>query len=119
MDKKILLVDDDEMILEALADMLSFMNFQPITATSKEKCLQKLKENSIAVLILDYKLEESNAVEIIDPILKNYPQLKIIISSGIQNPLSDQPEIEAKIFSYLNKPFDFDQLEKTLLQAIK
>lgn len=56
MRKKILLVDDDTSLLVTLSDFLRFEGYEVVTATTGEQALERLKEMTPALIILDMSM---------------------------------------------------------------
>lgn len=85
--KKIFLVDDDEMLTEALKDYLTRKTPHDITIyRTGEECITHLSENP-DVIVLDYYLNsvEKNAadgMEVLEAIKKSFPLIHIIMLSS-------------------------------------
>jgi CheY-like chemotaxis protein len=56
MRRKILLVDDDTSLLVTLSDFLRFEGYEVVTATTGEQALDRLKEMTPALIILDMSM---------------------------------------------------------------
>ncbi len=85
--KKIFIVDDDEMMTEALSDFLTRKVAHNISVFSTgEDCLQHISENP-DVVILDYymntvKKDAANGLEILEAIRKYLPNTHFIMLSS-------------------------------------
>jgi two-component system OmpR family response regulator len=85
--KKIFIVDDDEMMLDALHDHLTRkVNHEVQAFTTGEECLKNMGEKP-EVVILDYNLNTvsrnaANGMEILTAIKKNFPGTHIIMLSS-------------------------------------
>jgi DNA-binding response OmpR family regulator len=63
-EKKILLVDDEIMILQMLQEALSLQGYKVITAESAEKALEVLAKESIMVMFLDLNLPGMSGIDL-------------------------------------------------------
>ena len=85
--KKIFIVDDDAMLIEALKDWLTRkVPHQVTTFITGEECLDHLSEKP-DVVILDYYLnsvskDAANGIEILKAIKKHDPSIHVIILSS-------------------------------------
>lgn len=124
----ILCVDDEEIILDALQEQLdSIFGDEYIieTADSAEDALDfflELKKEGvlIPVIISDYIMPGMKGDELLKEIHKQSPEsLKILLTGqasieGISNAINN-----AKLYRYISKPWDKDDLILTVKEAIK
>ena len=88
--KKIFIVDDDEMLTEALSDYLTRKVAHEISIFhTGEDCLQQISKNP-EVIILDFHLntvnkEAENGLEILSVIRKHLPGVRVIMLSSQEN----------------------------------
>lgn len=83
--KKILLVEDDPLIIEIYTTKLRETNFEVETAVDGEKALKKIKAGGFDLLVLDIVLPELTGFEILEKIRKDkeLKDLKIIVLSNL------------------------------------
>lgn len=62
--KKILVVDDEVLILDMLKDAFGSAGYTVLTATSAEDALKILKDESVMVMFLDIKLPGMSGIEL-------------------------------------------------------
>ena len=117
--KKIFIVDDDEMLTEALSDYLKRSTAHQITCfATGEECLKHLHENP-DIIILDYYLntvqkDAANGMEILKMIKKNYPVHVIMLSSQEQYGIAMQT-IQKGAEQYVIKDEDaFEKIAKMI-----
>lgn len=85
--QKIFIVDDDEMLSEALKDFLTRKNPHQVHCyKTGEECLRNLSENP-NIIILDYNLnsvekDAANGMEILQVIKKTMPFVHVIMLSS-------------------------------------
>lgn len=115
-DKKVLYVDDEPNNLFLFESVFS-SKFVLYTATSGPEGLSVLEENSnIEVVISDMKMADMNGVEFILEARNKYPNIKYYILTAYgMNSILEKALNEGIIDQYLQKPFDFDHIEKVIL----
>jgi signal transduction histidine kinase len=80
---RVLLVDDDPLILTTTAEMLRDLGHEPIEMSSANKALQFLEANEPPDLaILDYAMPEMTGVRLAHRIRENFPTLPLILATG-------------------------------------
>ncbi len=78
----ILCLDDQPSDLELQRDVFETHGYSVSTATTWAEAQRVLFTNRIDVVMLDYRLPASNAVDVAIEIRKRYPRLPIILLSG-------------------------------------
>jgi len=82
MERRILIVDDEESIRESLKDFLEDFDFQVAAAASAEAALQLLQEQPIDILIADLRLPGISGDTLIVKAHELYPAMQFIILTG-------------------------------------
>jgi CheY-like chemotaxis protein len=80
--KKILLVDDEEGIQMLYREELEDEGYEVISAYTGEEGLQKFKEDSPDLVILDIQMPGMNGIETLRQMKMNNPELPVILSSA-------------------------------------
>lgn len=77
---KILMVDDDSLVLNALSTILGKSGCEIVLATTdSKKAIETYKENKIDVVILDIRMKEVNGVDVAIEILEFDKNAKIML----------------------------------------
>lgn len=115
---RVLVVDDQFDLRETLGAFLRCHGFGVETAVSGEECLQKLKEKSFDVVLLDIALEGMDGLLTLRHIKETNKSIKVVMVTGFD---SSDVLAQAKAMGaddYLVKPFNFETLEATLLSLL-
>ncbi|ADU96960.1 response regulator [Thermovibrio ammonificans] len=114
---RILIVDDERGIREALKEMLEDEGFEVFTLESGSGVVDKVKELHPRVLILDLFLPGTSGMEVLKELNREglTGQVAVIILSGHGTVESAVKAMKLGAFDFLEKPFDFG----ALLEAIK
>ncbi len=109
--KKIFIVDDDEMLTEALSDYLTRKVAHNISVFSTgEDCLQHLSENP-EVIILDFylnsvKKDAANGLEVLEAFRKHLPNTRFIMLSSQESYATAARTIQKGAEQYVIKDDD-------------
>jgi response regulator RpfG family c-di-GMP phosphodiesterase len=118
-DKKInILYVDDEM-----NNLISFkatfrIKYTVFTAISANDARNILDSNNIHIIITDQRMPETTGVEFLESILEKHPDAIRILLTGYadMNAVVDAIN-KGKIFHYLTKPWNEEELDMTILRA--
>ncbi|MFO6423086.1 hybrid sensor histidine kinase/response regulator [Motilimonas sp. KMU-193] len=111
----ILLVDDDEMVLEAMISMLESWQYQVVASTSPEQAIELVKTNKVDAIISDYNLPgQYNGPQLLTLFnqLKGAPLPAIILTGDINIPVRHSDEETGYLL--LHKPVKGAQLRMAL-----
>ncbi len=118
-DKKInILYVDDEM-----NNLISFkatfrIKYNVFTAEGGAEAIKVLENNEINIIITDQRMPNMTGVEFLESILETYPEPMRILLTGYadMNAVIDAVN-KGKIFHYLSKPWNEEELDMTIQRA--
>ena len=113
-DIKILVVDDDVLVLEALSMLVTSFGYQCFTAVNGRDALKKLKETAIDIVVTDVVMPEMDGLELLTHIKDNYSDTDVIVATGYTDKCSYADVIHAGAIDFIKKPFERDELEAKL-----
>ena len=114
---RLLLVDDEEDFVRALADRLSLRDLAGHTASSGEQALQYVGEEEPDVMLLDLKMPGIDGMEVLRRVRKAHPRVQVIIHTGHSNDFDEAEAWSLGVFDYLKKPVDIDLLVERINAA--
>ena len=120
MELSVLVVDDEEAFVDALARRLGKRGFRIATATSGAKALEILDEGGATrtdVVVLDVKMPGMDGLETLAAIKERHPLIEVIMLTGHATVESAIEGMKRGAFDYLMKPCDMDTLIAKLNQA--
>jgi len=110
MKKKILVIDDEEIILHPIKVILHHIAYDVSTYSSPIDGEKEAKNNDYDLIILDLRMPERNGAEITESILKEKPEARILILTAYTaDPLAKRA-LEAGALSLLKKPFEIAKI---------
>lgn len=88
--KHILLVDDEERLLNSMAQRISLLGFTPIKASSGIQALETAKTTRIDLAIVDLKMPDMDGLVTITKLREMIPALKTVLLTGYGNEKTKQ-----------------------------
>ena len=115
---KILLVDDNSMVLNSTSSIVESLGHQVFTADSAAQGFEVLKRvKDVDVILLDVEMPEMTGVEMAKILLKEDPGFPIVFVSGFSNELIQQDLLQLSNVDFLNKPFRISVLGEKIAQV--
>ncbi|MGH1462502.1 MAG: sigma-54-dependent transcriptional regulator [Neptuniibacter sp.] len=106
MSNKVLIVEDDNELREALCDTLELAGFDFLEAEDAEKALELLQENQVDMVVSDVNMPGMDGHELLDKIRTGYPGLPVMLITAFGQVSKAVEAIKAGAVDYLMKPFD-------------
>ncbi len=116
---RILVIDDEVMLNDILQETLRSAGYLADGAYDGVEGLKKLRLEKFHIVMLDMRMPKKNGMEVLDFIKQEYPEIQVIIITG----LADMDEIKKTVkkgaFACLKKPFLIDKALETVKLALK
>jgi len=106
--ESILLVDDEEALRWIMNRGLSMRGYNCDEAGSAEQALAKLEVNPSDLVILDINMPGRLGNEVLPEIRASFPEVAVIMASGVTDTSIIAQCIKDGAQDYLNKPFSFE-----------
>ncbi len=121
MQKRVLIVDDEEDLTWTLARKLSKDQdkFQLITVNSGREAKEVLSQLPVDLVITDVRMPEVSGLELLEEIKNKYPQTKVVIMTAYGSTEMQRTANELGCFHYIEKPFEINELRELILDALK
>lgn len=117
----ILVIEDEAALSELLKDELSMLGYRVVLAADGAQGLDKIQEVEPDVVICDRTMPSMSGSELLQRLRGFYPQYKsvpFIFLTAMTDP-RDRAEVQALApFAYMEKPLNFNLLQKTIEQAL-
>ena len=112
--EKVLVVDDEEVIVELTVLLLRSRGFEVLAAHNGEECLEIVRNEQPALVLLDYMMPVMDGETALKNIIQNYPDTYVIMFTG-----KGSEEVAVRLMKtgaadYLQKPF----VNSSLLERI-
>ncbi len=109
---KIVIVDDEEMVLTSINSFLTLETEYEVTSfTSAEKALEFVQENDVDLVISDYLMPQMDGISFLGRVREIKPEIPRIILTGYADKENAIKAInEVGLFQYIEKPWDNEDL---------
>ena len=106
---KILVIDDERSIRNALKDILEFENHTEVGAEDGIKALEMMKEEKYDLVFCDIKMPQMDGIEVLDKVKELY-DMPMVMISGHGNIETAVECIKKGAFDFIEKPIDLNRL---------
>lgn len=118
-EKKILIIDDDEDIVESLSTLLSGAGFIVDTAVTGEEAVKKSKEKVYNVALIDIVLPDMTGIDLLTKLEERKPRTRKVIITGYASLDNAVKALNLGADAYLIKPVDPEELINTVKKQIE
>jgi len=117
---RILVVDDERIILETASELLSHMGYGVETASSGEAALELIRSDesgSICLVLLDVTMPGMDGLQTLGAMRKVRPDIEVVVSSGYAKEEIMPRFMEIGVSGFLHKPYSLSKLAEALQKA--
>ena len=116
----VLVIDDEAAVREAAMDILEMEGFAVVTAADGESGLAHVQKEETAVdlILLDLSMPGLGGRETLARLRHVAPDIDVLLSSGYSQTDVDETLVKGQVVGFLQKPYNIDQLIKTVRQHI-
>ncbi len=115
---RVLLVDDDRIILDSLGEFLRLEGYTVEPASSINEALEVMDDQPADLIISDVNMPGGNGFELLHVIRRRYPQTVAIMMTGYGTIESAVEAIKMGAYDYLTKPIIDDELKVCVERAL-
>jgi len=114
---RVLIVDDEDELVNALEERLNLRGFQAKGVTTGAEALAYLTETPCDVVLVDVKMPGLGGLQLVKKIKEERPKLGVILLSGHGSAKDAEEGMKLGAFDYLMKPVKIDDLVRVLHSA--
>ncbi len=118
--KKVLLVDDDEVIHELIQSTLQKYStiFELVHAFDVKEALVFLERGDISLIVTDIVMPGADGFQLLSQIQERYSGIPCIVITSYELPQL-QERLEGKVFQFFKKPVMSQELAEAILKGLK
>ncbi len=119
MKMKILVVDDDTIVIKSCRRILEAEGFEVAAVPGADDALERIKSDEFDLLLIDVKMPKHDGIFLMREIKKNWPNIPIIVMSGYPTPETVTDVLKLGATQFIPKPFRPDELMKVVHQTLQ
>jgi DNA-binding NtrC family response regulator len=115
---KILVVDDDAIVLESCKRVLELEHFEVTLASTAEDALDAASKNEFDLLMVDVKMPKRDGMYLMEKIKTHRPEIPMIVMSGYPTHETIAGGMKMGAAKFLSKPFTPDELIESVHEVL-
>lgn len=113
--KRILVVDDEETVCNALKRFLTKKGYDVTTVLSGKEAVTKVKQERPHIVLLDIRMPDMDGIETLKRIKEIDKEVGIVMITAIDEDETGRECIKLGAYDYITKPCSLDYLENVLM----
>ena len=114
--RKILLVEDQPPVREAIGDMLKVLGHEVVAVSTGEEALEIAGRDEFDLALIDLGIPQINGLQLAKMLKEIDPQLPVVILTGWSGMIDEESMERYGVWKVLPKPVQIDQLSELLSQ---
>ena len=115
----ILVVDDEKVIRDGCSRILAPEGYRVLTAIHGQDALEVMARGLVDVVLCDLKMPVMGAVELLEAVGVNYPDVPVIIITGHGTVESAVECMRKGAYDFITKPFRKESIFITIKRALE
>jgi DNA-binding NtrC family response regulator len=107
---KILVVDDENIVLDSCRKVLVSEGYDVCLVPSADKAIAAMEDDDFNLLLVDIMMPEHDGLYLMEEIKKRWPNKPVIVMSGYDTADTIKKATEKGSAGFINKPFTPDEL---------
>jgi DNA-binding response OmpR family regulator len=116
---KILIVDDDPIVLHSCKRVFEAEGFEVCMVPSADKALEVMEDTIFDILLIDVKMPERDGMYFMRKVKKQWPEVPIVVMSGYPTPETITEGLKLGAEKFIAKPFTPDELLEIVRQVLQ
>ncbi len=108
--KKVLLVDEEKIILDAYSFLLSKEGYRVLATSSGSKALEKLHQQPFDIVITDLAIKNGNGCSVLEEVKTIFPTIPVIVLTNNLSEIVRQITSMLGACGLIEKPFSYEIL---------
>ncbi|HEX9007466.1 MAG TPA: response regulator [Bacteroidota bacterium] len=116
--KRVLLVEDDDLLRKSLSGLVGALGYEPVAVESAEEALRRVHQVPVDLVLTDYRLLAMNGIDLIVNLRKSGLNVPCVLISGFLSEEVRQRARDIRVAEVLRKPGDIARLGDLLEQFL-
>ena len=118
-DYNILVIDDEAAQRDVLTGYLKKKGYKIFSASSGKEGIEIAKNNSVDIILSDFKMPDLNGIEVLEQVKKINPEISFVIVTAYGTVENAVKAMRLGAFDYISKPVDLDELDLMIERIIE
>jgi DNA-binding NtrC family response regulator len=119
MSPRILVVDDEEIVIKSCVRILAGGDYQVDAVQDGFAALRMVEDTGYDVVLLDVMMPKMDGLEVLRRVKEAHPDIDVIMVTGLSQIDTAVQAMKLGAFDYLSKPFDPDELKLVVKRALE
>ncbi len=119
MAEKMLIIDDEEIVLKSCRKIFEAEGFEVSTTTAPHEGLELVSEKSFDVVLVDWSMPGFNGMDVVEEIDKRSPKTAMVMISGHPSVGRATEAMKRGAMDYLSKPFRPEEIIEVVHKALR
>jgi DNA-binding NtrC family response regulator len=113
--KKVMVVDDEAMLVDVLKDFLELKDYEVSTALNGIEALNNLESRKdIQIIFSDINMPKMDGISLMENVKKKYQNVKVVLMTGYESQIKNIDEIKKTADGFITKPFKLKKVDEVL-----
>jgi DNA-binding NtrC family response regulator len=118
MSARILIVDDEDVIIRSCVRILQDPRYIVDSARDGRSALKQIDEGAYDLVLLDIMMPGMDGMEVLAQVKERHPEVDVIMVTGLSQVQTAVKAMKLGAFDYLPKPFEPDELKHVVERAL-
>ena len=119
MNQRMLIIDDDEIVLNSCRKIFSGEGFDVVITSSPKEGLKLAADSQFDVVLCDWKMPEFDGLDVVEEIRKRRPDAVVVMISGYPSVGRATEAMKRGAMDYVAKPFTPEEITSVVRRAVQ
>ena len=117
--EKVLVANDEADILEVIVDRLEYLGFDVRAVGDGQACVEEIERDVPDLVLLDVRMPRMDGLAVLHWMQQHYAEVPVLMVSASADREVVAESLARGVVDYMLKPFNGEELERKVLQALK
>jgi len=119
MAEKMLIIDDEEIVLKSCRKIFEAEGFDVVTTTSPQEGLKLVSDSSFDVILVDWMMPGFDGMDVVEEIDRRSPNAAVVMISGYPSVGRATEAMKRGAMDYVAKPFKPEEITLAVKKAVR
>ena len=119
MAEKMLIIDDEEIVLKSCRKIFEAEGFAVVTTTNPQEGLKLVSESTFDVILVDWMMPGFDGMDVVEEIDKRSPNSAVVMISGYPSVGRATEAMKRGAMDYVSKPFRPEEIIEVVKKAVR